>query len=207
MALALAGCSGGGESGEAGAETSAALKVCEEVFGADGVSAARAALGDSDFRAESYSPDRIRESMLKEARAYVPGSEDLSRSKHEPCSMSTADGEDYRRVDARVQWSLLTVGSVAEDVKSGTWHRIGEDLYVQWLKRVDGLAAVLPCQVSGAAAGQERALPLEIAVLGEGLGPDRERLSGNLLASLVRDTQKRLGCKNPVAVPASLLPK
>ncbi|MFF1506264.1 hypothetical protein [Streptomyces sp. NPDC058326] len=207
LALALTACSGEGESGGTDPETATALKVCEEVFGAEGVSAARAVLGDSDFRAESRPLEDVRESMLKEARAYVPGSEDLSRSKYEPCRMSTADGENVKRVDARVQWSVFTMDSVTVDDKERKWTKVAEDVYVQWERQpMTALVAVIPCRVPGAASGQERELPLQVSARSQGIG-DGEALAGSLLTPLVRDTQKRLGCENAVAVPTSLLPK
>ncbi|MFB7354715.1 hypothetical protein [Streptomyces gardneri] len=207
---ALTGCSGGGD-GEAeapGPETVKALKVCEEVLGAGGVSAARAILGDSDFRAESLPWAKVGEAMLKEARSYVPGSEDLSRSTYEPCRMSTAEGESIRRVDARVQWSVFTMDSVTVADKQRKWTKAAEDVYVQWERQpMDALVAVVPCRVPGAAAGQERELPLQVSVRSQGIGTDRETLSGKLLTPFVRDTQKRLGCQDPVTIPESLLPQ
>ncbi|MFI1718419.1 hypothetical protein ACIGW4_29780 [Streptomyces sp. NPDC053513] len=207
MTLALTACSEGNTSGGADAETSAALKVCEEVFGADGVSAARAVLGDSDFRAESQPLDRIRESMLKEVRAYTPGSEDYSRNNHEPCNMSTSDGGTVKRVYAHIAWSHISMDHVSVDDTKREWTKAADDVYVQRVGQLGALAAVLPCRVPGAKKGQERDLPLEISVRSHALGPDRDTLAGRLLASLVRDTRKRLGCENPVAVPTSLLPK
>ncbi|MFE7582664.1 hypothetical protein ACFU5Y_14060 [Streptomyces gardneri] len=207
---ALTGCSGGGD-GEAegpGPETVKALKVCEEVLGAGGVSAARATLGDSDFRAESLPLAKVGEAMLKEARSYVPGSEDLSRSTYEPCRMSTAEGETVRRVDARVQWSVFTMDSVTVDDKQRKWTKAAEDVYVQRERQpMDALVAVVPCRVPGAAAGQERELPLQVSVRSQGIGTDGETLSGKLLTPFVRDTQKRLGCVDPVTIPESLLPQ
>ncbi|GGV92435.1 hypothetical protein [Streptomyces narbonensis] len=205
---ALAGCSGGGEAGGPAPETAKALAVCEEVLGASGVSAARAALGDADFRAESAPPAQVREAMLKEARSYAPGSEDLTRSTYEPCRMSTAEGGNVRRVDARVQWSVQTMDSVTVDDKERKWAKAAADVYVRWEREpMDALVAVVPCRVPGAAAGQERELPLQVSVRSQGIGTDGETLAGSLLTPFVRDTQKRLGCQDPVTVPESLLPE
>ncbi|MET9377249.1 hypothetical protein ABZX98_24435 [Streptomyces sp. NPDC002992] len=207
MGLALTACSGGGESSGVTDETNAALKVCEQVFGAKGVTDARAVLGNSGFRAESGPLDEIKESMLKEARAYVPGSEDLSRNRHDVCRLSAeGEGDTVGSVDGRVKWSVLTMDSVTSGPTAGDWRRAAANVYVQREKRRGGLATVLPCRIPGAAEGQERELPLEISVLGEGLGGDKEAVLGTLLASLAQDTQKRLGCVQPVSVPATLVP-
>ncbi|MFF8840649.1 hypothetical protein [Streptomyces sp. NPDC015130] len=206
----LTGCSGGGGDEAAGPppETVKALEVCEEVLGAGGVSAARAILGDSDFRAESLPPAEVREAMLKEATSYVAGSEDLTRSTYEPCRMSTAEGGNIQRVDARVQWSVQTMDSVSVDDEERKWTKAADDVYVRWEQEpMDALVAVVPCRVPGAVAAQERELPLQVSVRSQGLGTDKEALSGSLLTPFVRETQKRLGCLEPVTVPESLLPE
>ncbi|MER8232038.1 hypothetical protein ACIRQY_30175 [Streptomyces sp. NPDC101490] len=206
-ALALTACSAGDAgSGKPGPSTVAALKVCEQAFGAEGVTTARATLGTSGLEAEGTSWDTVRQSMLKEARAYVPGEEDMTRGRHEPCRMSTS-GESVKRVEARVQWSLITMDHVTVDDTKRAWRKAADDVYVQWVSRLPALAAVLPCRVPGTATGQDRALPLEVRVETAGLGADRETLTGTLLASLVRETHERLGCENPLTVPASLLPR
>ncbi|MFF6777846.1 hypothetical protein ACFY8W_30450 [Streptomyces sp. NPDC012637] len=198
-ALVLTACSGG----EPDTETDAGLKVCEELLGAEGVSRTRALIGDDGFAVEDLSLEAIRESMLRQARTYKPESEDLFRSSYEPCELrANSGGGGIKRVDAGVKWSVLSMETVLKGLERGDWTESAQDLYVQKVPRLKGLAAILPCKISGTAPGQERAMPLEVAVsTSDETGTEGDALAKTLLSSLARNTQKILGCANPVSVP------
>ncbi|MFF6869432.1 hypothetical protein [Streptomyces sp. NPDC012450] len=216
MALTATGCSGGGAPDGAEKRTAAALKVCEEVFGAGGVAEAREVLDSSrlgaeppvpgGFRAEGRDLDGIRTAMTGEARAYVPRSPADRRGhpSYRPCGMAAGDYENHDvvcRIGGEVTWLSLTADELADSADYGNRsNKVAEDLYA---RQDGGTVAVLPCRVPGAPAAQERGMPLEVRVRAEMVGPEADLVIGRLLASLVRDTRERLGCLNPVEVPAT----
>ncbi|WP_128984978.1 hypothetical protein [Streptomyces roseicoloratus] len=204
VALFLTACSGGGD-GDAEAE--AGLRGCEEVFGAAGVAKVRAVVGDNKFRGVSTPWSSIARAMLKEARQYDPDGEDWTRSRHEPCELS-ANGIELRRiVEVHVKWSVLTMDTLKTGADRGKWTKEAQDVYVY--KRADArtIKVIVPCKVSGTAPEQRNALPLEvIAYTSSETGAEGDSLAATLLPSLVRNTQKHLGCEKPVSVPDALVP-
>ncbi|WMX46793.1 hypothetical protein RGF97_20915 [Streptomyces roseicoloratus] len=202
--MLLTACSGGGD---ADAEAEAGLRGCEEVFGAAGVSKVRAVVGDNKFRGVSTPWSSIARAMLKEARQYDPDGEDWTRSRHEPCELS-ANGIELRRiVEVHVKWSVLTMDTLETGASKVERTEVAQDVYIERQNENRTITAILPCKVSGTAPEQRSALPLEvIAYTSSETGAEGDSLAATLLPSLVRNTQKHLGCEKPVAVPEVLLP-
>ncbi|MEU6882645.1 hypothetical protein [Streptomyces sp. NPDC046712] len=206
VALTAVACSGGGSGdGDREAATKAALDSCGRVLGAENVESVRAELG-GNVRAESKAPDRIKGLLLKTAQEWKPESDDFSRAAYDLCLMRAAGEENRWSVVGSVKWSQLTMQSVSKGEHSAEWRKAADDVYVQRLARTPGLAAVVPCTLPGTAAGQSEQLPLEMAVLDDGLSEDGGALSGRLLSALVANTRAFLGCRDSVSVPPVLSP-
>ncbi|MFJ8669012.1 hypothetical protein [Streptomyces sp. NPDC093600] len=182
------------------------MKTCQELFGEENVDAVRNGLGGGELQAQSKSLDQMKNLMVDKARGWKAEGDDLSRAWYDMCRLEATDKNGQAWVTGQVKWSVLAMDSVTTKDSAQEWRKASDDVYVQSLKRTSGVAAVLPCRIEGADPAQRSGLPLEISVLDQGLGRDREALLGKLLASLVQDAQKRLGCVQPVPVPADLRP-
>ncbi|MET9435232.1 hypothetical protein [Streptomyces sp. NPDC006551] len=182
------------------------MKTCQELFGKENIDAVQKGLGGGEIEAESKPLDRMKDLMVEKARGWKAEGDDLTRAWYDMCRLEAADNNGQSWVTGQVKWSVLAMDSVAAKDSAQEWRKASDDVYVQSLKRASGVAAVLPCRIEGADPAQRSGLPLEISVLDQGLGGDREALLGKLLGSLVQDTQKRLGCVQPVSVPADLRP-
>lgn len=206
VVLSAAACSDDGSREGTGSQSPAALKTCQDVFGAENVDAVAASLGGGELKAEATSLDQVTDALTSEARTYKPGSEDLSRTSYEPCRLGAAGEGGQVGVTGQVKWSVLTMDSVEAGKPAGKWRRAGDQIYVQSLARTSGVAVVLPCRIPGAVPEQKRELPLEISVLDQGLGNDKDAVLGRLLPAMATDTRDRLGCEDPLSVPPVLSP-
>ncbi len=177
------------------------------MFGAVGVSKVQSVVGDNKFQGVSTPWSSIARAMLKEARQYDPDGEDWTRSRHRPCELSANGIEMRRRVEVNVKWSVFTMDTLSTGADRGKWTKEAQDVYVY--KRVDArtIKVIVPCKVSGTAPEQRNALPLEVIVYtSPETGAEGDSLAATLLPSLVRTTQKHLGCEKPVSVPDVLVP-
>ncbi|MFF8278230.1 hypothetical protein ACF05T_19315 [Streptomyces lateritius] len=205
LVLSVSACSDGGEDGAA--EASAALKACQEVFGAENVEAVRPALGGGELRAETVPLDQMKEALLKKARNWTPSSENFSRAWYQPCRLLEASENRVQSwVAGEVKWSVLTMDTVTTGKSASEWRKAGDDVYVQHLSRSNGIAVVLSCRIQGAVPEQERQLPLEIRVYDQALQGDRVEVLGRLASALATDTRERLGCEDPLSIPTVLKP-
>ncbi|WP_328944444.1 hypothetical protein OG259_25935 [Streptomyces sp. NBC_00250] len=205
--LAVSACSGGGDTGKASdaadVEHSAALKSCQEVFGVAGVDAVRAEFGGG-FRAFGRSPAGMRDAMVVEARGWSAVGDDLRRTTYHPCEME--GGAGAARVTGTVGWSMYDIDSVGSGDGRLRWRTVADGVHVASRPDAWGTPLVVPCTVPGAAAGQGRELPLQVAVKDEGRKADSAVSTEQFLKALAENTRRLLGCRETVSVPADLLP-
>ncbi|MEU8761240.1 hypothetical protein [Streptomyces sp. NPDC048659] len=200
----LSACSGGGAEAGGGGEDGAELALCREVFGEANVAAVRTLLTADGAPAESGSPDRIRTRMSQQARAWSAETDKLRRDGHDLCFLGAPGVGSRGWLAGRVTWSTLTMDSVTTGPSAKDWRRAGDGVYVQRLKRQNGLAVLSPCRLTGTAKGQERLLPLEVSVTEEGLSATDPGLTGRSVSGLLAYTRELLDCQNTVAVPDEL---
>ncbi|WP_309052560.1 hypothetical protein [Streptomyces sp.] len=201
LLLAATACSGAGE--QAPAPDPAALRACQEVFGAESVGALRDAFGEG-FRPHGRAPGEVEGRLVAQAREWRAGADDLRRQVQHPCEIE--GGGDGRVITATVGWSMYDIDHVSSGKGRFRWRTVADGVYVASRPDVWGTPLVMPCTVPGTAPGQGAELPLEVAVLHKASGEAAEVPEERLLAALARSARELLGCREQVKVPDDLLP-
>ncbi|MER7624848.1 hypothetical protein [Streptomyces sp. NPDC126503] len=181
----------------------AALRACQDAFGAESVDVLRAALGDG-FRPHGPAGADVKGRLVAEAREWRAGADDLRRQVQHPCEIE--GGGSGRVITATVGWSMYDIDHVSAGKGRFRWRTVADGVYVASRPDIWGTPLVMPCTVPGTAPGQGRELPLEIAVLHKATGEAAKVPEERLLAALARGTRELLGCREQVDVPGDLLP-
>ncbi|MFJ6103990.1 hypothetical protein ACIQHY_23650 [Streptomyces sp. NPDC092359] len=209
VVFATAACGGGDapkpRGGASEAVSAAALKTCQEVFGAADVDALRSELG-SGFRPFGRSLTEMRDRLVAEARGWTAGQDDLRRTTYHPCELEGGGDGGAARITATVAWSTYDIDFVRSGEGRLRWRETGEGAYTASRSDGWGIPLVMPCTVPGSSAGQGRELPLQVAVKDEGRTGDPAVPTERLLKSLAEKTRGLLGCTEKLTVPADLLP-
>ncbi|MFG2113123.1 hypothetical protein ACGFRB_10880 [Streptomyces sp. NPDC048718] len=194
--------------GEQGGESASqkSMKVCRDALGAKDVEALKRGLGD-DVRVSAAPSSSLRHAMLEDARRWESKPTEFKLPHlYERCLLTWYKSEKVAlNIRAHMRWSYFTM-DMADQGVSGM-REIADGIYSDPLTR-DSYSIIFPCRVAGSPPGQRAGLPLEIEFVGNRASEEEPGLPGRVVASLARDAQKLLGCKDSPRIPDRLsLPK
>ncbi|MFE1950389.1 hypothetical protein ACFW9D_07975 [Streptomyces sp. NPDC059524] len=185
----LAGCSGGG--GDSQREAGAGGRACKNYLSEKNSTR----LGKPrDPYYKPVAPAQLRKALRKEIEGWTPGSPPISLDEYIVCDVSDESTHLFT-----VEWSKDSMKRIKSKER---WEEPVGDAYFAKSGSVGGSAALaFPCQIPGAADGQEDALPLEVGVGGVPRSVDSPGFQRSLALDLARSVRKIMQCENNPVIP------
>jgi hypothetical protein len=197
--VSASGCS---KNAEDSPPASRELPRCQKLLGEKNVRSAIDAMGEGELLVTARHTGKDLAGLLAlEAKAWEK--DDLLHNSYSACRLSVLreQEEGVKVVEATVKWSALLLDFMSKPKYAETWRKVNDQVFVETRGSSSDTRLLIACRVPGAAAGQVREMPLEVAVGDPGFDA---ALRGKLLTMYARVLTDGLGCTNAPQIPRTL---